>query len=215
MRKFLPVLATLAAAAALAAPAHASIVLTSAPGPWTTAGFTPTTLFDFEAATPRFTGGSIVSGSASGINAAPWGDGGHYATVSPAEGTPGYFDLVGLGPIAKISFYWGSIDGYNDLYVLDANGNQLFHANGSGVVDPANGGQGDPATNRLVTLDFSGLDMTKAATLKFTSSQNAFEFDKLAILSAVPEPSTWGMMIVGLGAVGFSMRRRKVAVSFA
>lgn len=35
--------------------------------------------------------------------------------------------------------------------------------------------------------------------------------------SAVPEPMTWAMMTVGLGAVGFSMRRRKVStkVSFA
>ncbi|HWJ70530.1 MAG TPA: PEPxxWA-CTERM sorting domain-containing protein [Sphingobium sp.] len=33
--------------------------------------------------------------------------------------------------------------------------------------------------------------------------------------AAVPEPATWAMMIGGLALVGFSMRRRKVAVSFA
>lgn len=34
--------------------------------------------------------------------------------------------------------------------------------------------------------------------------------------TAVPEPSTWAMMIAGFGAVGFALRRRrKVAVSFA
>lgn len=33
---------------------------------------------------------------------------------------------------------------------------------------------------------------------------------------AVPEPGTWGMMILGMGAVGYSMRRRrKVNVAFA
>lgn len=31
----------------------------------------------------------------------------------------------------------------------------------------------------------------------------------------VPEPGTWAMLIAGMGAVGFAMRRRKVAVSFA
>jgi len=32
---------------------------------------------------------------------------------------------------------------------------------------------------------------------------------------AVPEPATWGMMLIGMGVVGYSMRRRKVDVSFA
>jgi hypothetical protein len=29
-------------------------------------------------------------------------------------------------------------------------------------------------------------------------------------MSAVPEPGTWAMMLIGFGAVGYSMRRRKV-----
>jgi hypothetical protein len=32
--------------------------------------------------------------------------------------------------------------------------------------------------------------------------------DGFAAASAVPEPGTWAMMLVGFGAVGFSMRRR-------
>ncbi len=31
----------------------------------------------------------------------------------------------------------------------------------------------------------------------------------------VPEPASWALMIAGLGTVGFAMRRRKMAVSFA
>jgi hypothetical protein len=34
-----------------------------------------------------------------------------------------------------------------------------------------------------------------------------------ASTSAVPEPGTWAMMLVGFGAVGYSMRRRKVGYS--
>jgi hypothetical protein len=32
------------------------------------------------------------------------------------------------------------------------------------------------------------------------------------IPGAVPEPSTWAMMLIGFGAIGFSMRRRRQAV---
>ncbi len=36
-------------------------------------------------------------------------------------------------------------------------------------------------------------------------------------LSPVPEPATWGMMLLGLGAVGYTMRSRRArtAVSFS
>ena len=37
-----------------------------------------------------------------------------------------------------------------------------------------------------------------------------------AVTAAVPEPATWAMMILGMGAVGYAMRRRqKVSVSYA
>lgn len=34
---------------------------------------------------------------------------------------------------------------------------------------------------------------------------------RFAGVSAVPEPATWAMMLLGFGAVGYSMRRRKVS----
>ena len=46
-------------------------------------------------------------------------------------------------------------------------------------------------------------------TLSTTSGSTTFNFEPNAAVGAVPEPSTWAMMLVGFGAVGFSMRRRK------
>jgi len=37
----------------------------------------------------------------------------------------------------------------------------------------------------------------------------------LDVAAAVPEPATWGMMVIGFGAVGFSLRRRKTSVAHA
>jgi PEP-CTERM motif-containing protein len=35
--------------------------------------------------------------------------------------------------------------------------------------------------------------------------------DNITITQAVPEPATWAMMLLGFGAIGFAMRRRKPA----
>ena len=34
---------------------------------------------------------------------------------------------------------------------------------------------------------------------------------ELAVSGAIPEPATWAMMLIGFGAVGYSMRRRPQA----
>jgi hypothetical protein len=84
-------------------------------------------------------------------------------------------------------------------------------------------------------LDGSGLGFTTAAgtgvNLFFQDSASSFRVNTVnpfttsfasanatvaQVSSAVPEPTTWAMMLVGFGAVGFAMRRKpKVAVSYA
>jgi hypothetical protein len=58
-----------------------------------------------------------------------------------------------------------------------------------------------PAT---LSFNFSGLGSTAAD----------FAIDKVS-MTAVPEPATWAMMLLGFGIVGSSARRRKVNVAFA
>lgn len=50
--------------------------------------------------------------------------------------------------------------------------------------------------------------------LSFAADQSAGccygpALDNVRIINAVPEPSTWAMMLVGFGTIGFGMRRRK------
>jgi hypothetical protein len=46
-------------------------------------------------------------------------------------------------------------------------------------------------------------------------SVGAGGFSGTATFTAVPEAATWAMMLVGFGALGLTMRRRRVQVSFA
>ena len=47
-----------------------------------------------------------------------------------------------------------------------------------------------------------------------TGTGLAFSLQGTPVSAPVPEPATWGMMILGLGAVGFAMRRRRAAVTY-
>jgi hypothetical protein len=72
----------------------------------------------------------------------------------------------------------------------------------------------------LGQFDFSsgraeGTDIGFVSGGQFTSTGNTFllpaSFQGINLASSVPEPTTWAMMLVGFGAVGYSMRRRSAA----
>lgn len=190
---------------ALPSAASAAVVLTSQPGTPVYSGPTPT--YDFETPTPAYTGGAVRNTSPAGVSAKPFGSTGNYATSGPTDGI-GVLSLSSFGDIDWISFIWGSIDAYNTLDVLDAGGGLLASFTGATVIAAANGDQSDPATNRLVKLTFSGAERTSVDRLVFRSTQNAFEFDNVAV-GAVPEPATWMMLLLGFGLIGGAMRSRK------
>lgn len=205
MGKKINLVAGLAFALAFSSSANAAITLTAVAGTNPYSGPAPT--YDFETAAPII-GGGIQNGSTPGLYAQPFGSTGNYWTVGPSTSTPGILSLAAFGDISWISFIWGSVDSYNTLEVLDAANNVLETFTGSDVYNPANGDQDDPNTNPLVTLFFTGSDMSNAASLRLTSNTNAFEVDNFAV-QAVPEPKTWGMMLLGFGAIGFAMRRSR------
>ena len=112
-----------------------------------------------------------------------------------------------------VSFLWGSPDKYNSLTITTANGfSQTFTAAGLAFA-VTNGNQ---AFSQAVQFKAVAGDSLKTISFSNVPSQDAFEVANFAV-AGVPEASTWAMMLLGVGAVGGAMRRRRVrtSVSFA
>ena len=62
----------------------------------------------------------------------------------------------------------------------------------------------------LASVNFSG----DARSVAFGGNAAYIAFDNIS-LGAVPEVSTWAMMILGVGLAGAAMRRRKISVSYS
>lgn len=154
-------------------------------------------------------GGTTTFGTVTNRSASPFG--------APADNV---YAFVRSGSIAtvsslsqafgNISVYLGSLDTGNNIDVLGIGGAVLRSFSGADLAAPgtANGSRTSGTANRLVT--FSGDNGEQLTGLRFSTSSNALEFDnvRFSAAAAVPEPGTWAMMILGLGVVGYAMRRR-------
>lgn len=98
---------------------------------------------------------------------------------------------------------------------LSTTGAILGQFNGSQFSPLANGNQDLPTTNQRVTFSNTP-DEAPIGGVRFLTTGNPLEVDNVVFSSAVPEPATWAMMLMGFGAVGYSMRRRNAArISYA
>lgn len=159
---------------------------------------------------PGSTGGvppsMIYTGSPSGIAADPavGGQGDPYLAVLAGQTATFAF----AGGLSQLGLDYGSADTYNFFQLFFSNGtNQIL--TGQNIIDfgTADGDQAAPRTNgRLTFLAGAGPSITG---LTLTSSANSLEVDNFGVISAVPEPSTWAMMLLGFGAMGVSVRRRR------
>ncbi|WP_293906360.1 PEPxxWA-CTERM sorting domain-containing protein [Phenylobacterium sp.] len=145
----------------------------------------------------------------SGVSAPPPGDLTNYETVL----TGGHAVLTSVKALQSISFYLGSPDTYNKVRFSGAGGFAwtLAGADILGGLVTANGDQG---VGRRVSFDFGDFNVNK---VEFSSAGNSFEFDSIAgqLRGGVPEPATWTMLILGFGAVGTLVRRRRTVSTFA
>jgi fibronectin-binding autotransporter adhesin len=157
----------------------------------------------------------VVNGSASGVTAAPY-----FSNSVPNQDITNYLSIgsTGTETLTLLSsnnnafgLYWGSVDTYNTL-VFKNGATVVASFTGADVVPQlqANGDQLTFGSNGYV--EFTGL--AAFDTVVFGSvDNNAFELDNLSV-GAVPEASTWAMMILGFMGVGFMAYRRKNRFAF-
>lgn len=149
--------------------------------------------------------GYVIQTGSNGVGADPaFGDQGD-PYLSVTGGGNANFVFAGL---SSLGLDYGSADDYNTFRITYANGDFSL-LNGTQIITtpPADGNQGSARTNGRLT--FSALGGNAITGLTLTSSGNSLEVDNFGVKNAVPEPSTWAMMLIGFGGVGYSMRRRR------
>jgi len=130
----------------------------------------------------------------------------HYLTV-PA-GATATFESTRL--MSSFSLFMGSPDTYNRIEFFGENG---FYE----VLTGVDMYLGDTSQawdwGKRVNFDFGGFNVNR---IVLSSTANSFEVDTAAgTFQAVPEPATWAIMILGFGAMGAVLRRRRGALSLA
>lgn len=161
---------------------------------------------------------AIASGSNYKIKTPPSDSEG---AVIPAPSTgDSYLSVLGGGNALinlpantlKFAFDWGSLDTYNTLRVTFANNSFQDYIPGNNLPGPANGNQFLPGTNGVFAATAGSGEIFKS--IQLFSGGNSFEIDNLAA-AGVPEPSTWALMMLGVGAIGAAMRRKRPAATLA
>jgi hypothetical protein len=105
-----------------------------------------------------------------------------------------------------LGLLWGSIDSYNTLTLATSSGPVTITGLTLEALDPA---IIDATSTEYVTL--SGYGTITGFTM--TSLYNSFETDEYAVSTAIPETSTWAMMLLGFASVGFFSYRSRNKMS--
>jgi hypothetical protein len=155
--------------------------------------------------TMTWSGAGLYQGPlVSGIAAPPVNDATKYLSIL----TGGSATLTAPGTIKSLSFYWGSIDAYNKITFMGANGFSKSY-DGDDLNSPANGNQQAASTNRRYYFTFDPNDQINKVL--FSSSGNSFEIDNIAVNdppAEVPEPLTMSLFASGLAGAALLRRRR-------
>jgi hypothetical protein len=216
MKKFALAGAAAAFAVAIAGSASATVVtsFTDLPGHSPTTGYTVIDNFDTATGLINPTGNSYLlttnhdSNGAPPANSVPFDT--NYLSVLGGGGVSIDFSALTSSTVKSFEFDWGSIDSFNTLVIHGSTGDTTIIPGSLSFPNDANGNQVAPGTNGLFMVNGDAGETFTGMTL--TSGQNSFEVDNLAV-AGVPEPATWAMMILGLGAMGMALRNRRRTAS--
>ena len=106
-----------------------------------------------------------------------------------------------------VDIYVGSLDPYNTISFGGPGAGSPPHTYTGGELAAltgaiADGDQQSGSSNGLFAFSFAA----PVTSVTFTSSQNSLEV--ASVSSAVPEPSTWAMMLLGFAGLGYAAYRK-------
>lgn len=186
-----------------------ALLVAAAPSQAATTVLTFDDISEGTVATNQYTGLTISGGSVltqnSGLN-----------SIYPPFSTPNVLynyssNTIGIDFTSPVDSVGGYITGSTSVILSVFSGGTLL---GTIATSGANytGSGGTP--NAFLNLAFSNI--TSATFRAATGGGNSFTLDNLTVggtiinnTGAVPEPATWALMILGFGAIGASMRRRR------
>lgn len=147
-------------------------------------------------------GGAGVNGN---IDGARWITPTETGTATIAAGISSYATVFTLGSIATAATFTGNFWSDNRVLEILLNGVQIYAYNGT--ASEFNGA--GTTLNQWANVAAGSNDLVFRVQNDTGNSGNPAGLRLNAVFSAVPEPGTWLLMMLGLGAVGFSMRRRQ------
>jgi hypothetical protein len=144
----------------------------------------------------------IGGGGGAGVNTGSAGYGGNGGDPGAVGGFGGKFPNGGLGGLDGGPGGFGGGGGGGGLKV--GGGGSGYSGGGGGSLNGGGGGGGS---------DLASLFTDQVLTAGVNSGNGSISINMMSLTTAVPEPSTWAMMLAGFGGLGWlaHARRRKTS----